>query len=142
MKSKQTNTSVTKRVNMRLAEGASSLFGPSTPTKETLEEQRQRRREEERKKKGRRPLFKEHDGDNRNTPDTPKRSRRTWAKPCSANELQDWLQAQKSKREEKSKEGVFTGGGKKKKKNAWCCSLDCVARFCSTVDDDGAQLLR
>ena len=31
-------------------------------------------------------------------------------------------------------------GKARKKKNAWCCSLDCVARFCSTVDDDGAQL--
>ena len=131
---------------MGLAEGASSLFGPPTPVKETVEEQKQRRREDERKRKGRRSLFKEHDDENnRNVPDTPKRSKRQWAKPCTASELQEWLQVvEKSKGEETKEEGVFTEGGNKKRKSARCCSLDCVARFCSsTLDDDGTttQLL-
>ena len=102
---------------MRLAEGASSLFGPPTPVKEAGEEQRLRRREEDRRKKGRRSLFsKEQDKNNSDALDARKRSKRTWPIPWSAEKLQEWLHAEKKKSksnvEQKRKEVAYRGGGK------------------------------
>ena len=99
---------------MRLAEGASSLFGPPTTTtlvKEAGKEQRLRRREEDRKKKGRRSLFsKEQDKNNSDALDARKRSKRTWPIPWSAEKLQEWLHAEKSNVEKKRKEVASRGG--------------------------------
>ena len=132
---------------MGLAEGASSLFGPPTPVKEAGEEQRLRRREEDRRKKGRRSLFsKEHeDKNNSDALDARKRSKRTWPILWSAEKLQEWLHAEKKKKtksnvEQKRNEVAYREGGKKYMTPARCCSLDCAARFCSTVDDDSTQL--
>ena len=125
-------------VSMVLAEGASSLFGPPTPVKEAGEEQRLRRREEDRRKKGRRSLFS-NEQDNKNNSDAldpRKHSKRTWPVPWSAEKLQGWLHAEKKK----SKEVACRGGGKKRMTPTRCCSLDCAARFCSSVDDDSTQL--
>ena len=127
-------------VSMGLAEGASSLFGPPTPVKNAGEEQRLRRREEDRRKKGRRSLFS-NEQDNKNNSDAldpRKHSKRTWPVPWSAEKLQGWLHAEKKK---KSKEVACRGGGKKRMTPTRCCSLDCAARFCSSVDDDSSTQL-
>ena len=131
-------------VSMGLAEGASSLFGLPTPVKEAGEEQRLRRREEDRRKKGRRSLFsQEQDKNNNDALDARKRSKRTWPIPWSVEKLQEWLHAEKKTKsnvEKKRKEVAYRGGGKQYMTPARCCSLDCAARFCSTVDDDSTQL--